>query len=189
MWVKLATGSCHEQKSSNCPHQKVLITSGTKKKLIWHEGVPSCLCALIMLALKLQVRPGFLELCIARMLCWCGGSGRTLCRHDFWYHAPSIGPPVLFSQLMNWRTQVEWWAQSGWRRGCRCVKDCWLCGGGLARRKGVVWLWNVIDVIMCLDQAVLYYWHCGLLVVNWNFLESGPPWWWCVGVFCQLPVY
>ena len=37
MRVKLATGSCPEQKSSNCPHQskiKVLITSGTLKKPI-----------------------------------------------------------------------------------------------------------------------------------------------------------
>ena len=43
MQVKLATGSCPEGRSSNCPHQskiKRLI-----KRLFWPVGVPSRLCA------------------------------------------------------------------------------------------------------------------------------------------------
>ena len=57
-------------------------------------------------------------------------------------------------------------------------------------------VWKVVDcvevdllhphrkwaVVEC--HCVLYYWHCGLLVVSRNFLKNGPPWgtgWCCCG--------
>ena len=111
--------------------------------------------------------------------------GRVLSRHGMTFcHTPSTrGPQVLFIQLMRWRTQVEWWAQSGLRRGCQCVKGCWLCGelAPPTQEVGcvvVVW-WNVIDVIVCLlvltrlccGSGIVYglpvvvkiYWRMGLL--------------------------
>ena len=118
---------------------------------------------------------------------WVGVGATSLCvTFNFLsrpLHWPGRGPPVLFSQLMRWRTQVEWRAQSG---GCQCVKGCWLCGGGLAppiqEVDCVVVVGNVIDVI------ILDYWHLwtsgGLPVVGQNFLENGPPWgagWCCYG--------
>ena len=134
-----------------------------------------------------QVGPGFLELCFAHGPCWYGmsGGGCTLSRIDLWHlpwplHWPGRDLPVRFSHLMRWRTQVEWQAQYGWRRGCQCVKGCWLCGGGF-----VGWLVGCVGgVVEChcvpfgVVQAVLYYSGivCGLPVVGQNFLENGVPW-------------
>ena len=79
---------------------------------------------------------------------------------------------------------MEWWAQSGWRRGCQvvyCVKVDLLH----PLRKWVVWLWwgNVIDVIehllvlsrLCCTSGIV----CGLpLGFRWSVKIS-----WRMGVF------
>ena len=48
-------------------------------------GVPSLQCAVHVCAMMPQVRPGFLELCIARgpILCGVSGIGRALSWSDF----------------------------------------------------------------------------------------------------------
>ena len=100
-----------------------------------------CMCALMLVQVS---RPGFLH-CSLALRMW---RDRELARD------------VTSSRPLHWPgrglTQVEWWAQSGWRRGYQCVKS-WLCGGGLApptQEMGCV-------VVMgnCAFQAVLYYWH------------------------------
>ena len=126
-----------------------------------------CMCALInwywLWSLKLGL--AFWSCALLAGPVWVGVCvcvrARGLSWHDLWpfttpLHWPGRGSPVLFSQLMRWRTQVEWQAQSGWR-GFQCVEGCWLCGGGLAPPTQEVhcvvvvgvW-WNVIDVIECL---------------------------------------
>ena len=143
---------------------------------MWERAQMSVCSALINWC-WLQFRP---ELCAARGHRWCDAndSVRALCRRDFdLYHAPSIG---LFSQLMRWKTQVQWWAQSGWRRG---VKGCWLCGGGLAPPSQEVGGGVVVgNVIVCLLVLT------GLLFVDFRrrtLLENGPQQdGGVVGVFC-----
>ena len=88
-------------------------------------------------------------------------------------HWPGGGPPVLFSQLMRWRTQVEWRAQSFivWK-----IVDCVEVDLLHPHKKWVVltslcafWCWPGCGIV------------CGLSVVGRNFLENGPPWGtgWC----------
>ena len=89
---------------------------------IWHEGVPSRQCAVHVCAnwMLPQVRR------ITRGPCWCGASssGLALSRRDLW---PFTTPPPLAWQRPSSpvRTQVEWRAQSCWRRSCQCVR--WTC--------------------------------------------------------------
>ena len=76
---------------------------------------------------------------------------------------PGRSPSVLFSQLMRWRTLVEWRAR---RRGHQCVKGCWLCGGWLApptNEVGCVGVWW--DIIVCLS--------CTIGIVNFQWAFSG----------------
>ena len=129
--------------------------------------MPSCLYAIsLMQALFPQVGHGFLEQHFALLMSQVWGG-----------HVPCYGWSLIFatplhwpgrslqSQLMRLRTQVELWAHSSWRRGCQCVKDQWLCGGGVAppmQEVGciIVWVvwWNGIDGIVCI--LVLSKWHC-----------------------------
>ena len=96
---------CHEQKSSNCPHQ-----SKIKKG-----------------------RPCAVHVCANWCWLWSLKLSFWSCALpvDVGVHEPSLGvtsnllprPPQMAWQRPRWRTQV---AQSGC---CQCVKGCWLCGG------------------------------------------------------------
>ena len=111
------------------------------------------------------------------------------CIHSL--HWPDRGPPVLFSQLMKWRTHVEWRAQPGGRRGCQCVKGCWLFGGGLAPpMQEVGCVEDVINVIVCLLVLTRLCSTIGIADFRWassgrsKFLGEGLPWgtgWYCCG--------
>ena len=160
MWVKLATGGCHEQKSSNCSHQSKIKGFNNqwdlKKKSqlipIWLEGMPRHPCAV-----QPQVRPGFLELCISRGPCWCG-SVRALSRVDLCLFATP--PPLSWQgpvQSMRWRTQVQLWAE-------HVIVDC--VEVDLLHPHRLWW-----DVIVCL--LVLTRLCCALFVTSggrWKFL-------------------
>ena len=111
------------------------------------------------------------------------GWARPLSRCDLWpCHAPSISLAEAFQS--RWR--------GTWRRGCQCVKGCWLCGDGFAPPMQLCG-WNVIDIVcllvlsrLCCTIGIV----CGLPVVGQNFLENGPPWgtrWCCCGLFWSRP--
>ena len=84
--MKLETGRFHEHKWRNCPHQSKINGFNNqwdfKKDNFLRVGVPSRQCAVHAC---LQVRPDFLELCIARgsILYGVSGIGRDLSRSDF----------------------------------------------------------------------------------------------------------
>ena len=110
---------------------------------------------LIMLA---QVRPDFLEVCIARGPCWGGTSGSAcaLSRRDLW---PFATPSPLAWQRPSSRPRCKWWAQSGW-----------------CERLLIVWRWT------CSTQEV----GCVVVVdVGIVPVVGGNPW--RTGVFLPLP--
>ena len=118
-----------------------------------------------MLALRPQVRPGFLELCIARRPCGVG--------------TPSLGMTYdLLSRPLHWRpsSPVNEVEDPGGMAGTvwRLSKCCWLCGGGLSPPMQEVGRHCVPLVLIRLCSTIGIV--CGLPVVSRNFLESGPPW-------------
>ena len=140
-------------------------------------GVPSRPCAVHVCAN--WCGHGFVEQCFARGPCWCGvsGGGHALSRSDF-----AMPPPLAWQRPSSPVNEVGdpggMAVQSGWKRGCQCVKGCWLFGGGFApptQEVGCVvvvgvW-WNFIDVIVCLlvltsvllALFVDFRWRLGLL--------------------------
>ena len=150
-----------------------------------------------------QVRPGFLELCRP---CWCGssGSGRalslslslSLSRHDLWPFATPL--PLAWqrpSSPVQSVNEVED-PRAGWRirRGCQCVKGCWLCGDGLAppmQEVSCVVMVGHVCLLVLTRLCCTIGFVCGLPVVVQNFLENGPPWGtgWCCCACPSLPEY
>ena len=97
-------------------------------------------------------------------------------------YTSSIGLTVLFSQLMRWRTQVEWRAQSGWKRGVWCSTHAgsWLfgCGGVCHRRHCVRWPGCTVLLAFFVD-----FFRC-LVESSWRMGLTG---WWCCGRVLALP--
>ena len=114
MLVKLATGSCDEQKSSNCPHQSKI------KKLTWgHAQLSVC------------------SACVLINWFWLSGAVHCTAWPLNLYHAPSIGGPNSPIQSVNEVEDLGGMAGTV-LAGRECVK-CWLCGGGVGPPTWVVW--------------------------------------------------
>ena len=137
-----------------------------------------------------QVGPGFLEQCFARGPCWChvGGSGGA--PHSAWPLAFDTPLPLAWQRPSSSVQSVNEVEDLGGmvdgrhiRRGCQCVKGCWLCGGGFLPRTQEVGCVVVVGCGRMSLMSLCAFWCCSgcavlvaLLTFSGRFMENGCPW-------------